>query len=326
MNRRNVIGLLGGAAAWPMIARAQQAPMPVIGYLDAASASQRTHVVGLFRQGLADAGYVEGQNAAIEFRWADGDYSRLPALAADLVRRQVSVIATPGTSAAALAAKAETATIPIIFGVGQDPVTLGLVASLSRPGGNATGINFLTNELVAKRMGLMRELLPGAARVVVLVNPTDAISDLLIRDVQAAATASGLRPVLLNASTPLEIDAAFTSLARERADALFVAPGTFFNARRVQLVVLAAYHHVPTTYSLRAYVEAGGLISYGTDQSAMFREVGVYTGRILKGAKPADLPVMQSTKVELAINLNTARALGLEIPPTLLARADEVIE
>jgi putative ABC transport system substrate-binding protein len=327
MNRREVIMILGGAAAsWPFAARAQQ-PMPVIGYLDAASASERTHVVAAFRQGLAEAGYVEGQNVAIEFRWADGDYGRLPQLAADLVRRDVSVIATPGTGAAALSAKAASATIPIVFGVGQDPVRLGLVASLSRPGGNATGVNFLTNELVAKRMGLLRELLPTAARVAVLVNPADTVlSDAIIRDAQAASNATGLRVVLLHASTPREIDAAFASLMQDRVDALFVAPGTFFNARRVQLVVLAAHHRIPATYSVRAYAEAGGLMSYGTDQSEMFRQVGFYAGRILKGAKPADLPVVQSTKIELVINLNTAKAFGLEIPSSLLARADEVIE
>jgi putative ABC transport system substrate-binding protein len=325
LKRREFITLLGGAAAaWPIAARAQQ-PMPVIGYLDAASASERTHVVAAFRQGLAEAGYVEGQNVAIEFRWADGDYGRLPQLAADLVRRDVSVIATPGTGAAALSAKAASATIPIVFGVGQDPVRLGLVASLSRPGGNATGVNFLTNELVAKRMGLLRELLPTAARVAVLVNPADTVlSDAIIRDAQAASNATGLRVVLLHASTPREIDAAFASLMQDRVDALFVAPGTFFNARRVQLVVLAAHHRIPATYSVRAYAEAGGLMSYGTDQSEMFRQVGFYAGRILKGAKPADLPVVQSTKIELVINLNTAKAFGLEIPSS--ARADEVIE
>jgi putative ABC transport system substrate-binding protein len=326
MQRREFITLLGGAAAWPLAARAQQRAMPVIGYLDAASASERGHVVAEFRRGLGDAGYVEGQNVIIEFRWADGDYGRLPQLAADLANRKVSVIATPGTGAAALAAKGATATIPIVFGVGVDPVKTGLVASLARPGGNATGVNFLTNELVAKRMGLLRELLPNADRVALLVNPTDSISDAIVRDVQMAAAASGLGLALLRASTPLEINAAFASLVGERADAIFVAPGTFFNARRVQLVVLAAHHRIPATYSVRNYAEAGGLMSYGTDQSEMFRQVGFYTGRILKGAKPSDLPVVQSTKFEFVINLNTARALGLEIPPALLARADEVIE
>jgi putative ABC transport system substrate-binding protein len=213
-----------------------------------------------------------------------------------------------------------------VFGVGQDPVKTGLVASLARPGGNATGVNFLTNELVAKRMGLLRELLPGAARVAALINPTDVISDSIIENVQTAADASGTRLVLLRASTAREIDTAFATMARDRPDALFVAPGTFFNARRVQLIVLAAHHRIPTTYPLRAYAEAGGLMSYGTNQFEMFRQVGFYTGRILKGTKPADLPVVQSTRFEFVINLNTVRALGLDIPPTLLARADEVIE
>jgi putative ABC transport system substrate-binding protein len=326
IGRREFITLIGGAAAWPVTSRAQQVVMPVIGYLDAAAASERTNVVALFRQGLADAGYVEGQNVTIEFRWADGDYRRLPELAADLVRRKVSVIATPGTGAAAFAAKAATTTIPIVFGVGQDPVKTGLVASLARPGGNATGVNFLTNELVAKRMGLLRELLPDAARVAALINPTDVISDSIIENVQTAADASGTRLVLLRASTAREIDTAFATMARDRPDALFVAPGTFFNARRVQLIVLAAHHRIPTTYPLRAYAEAGGLMSYGTNQFEMFRQVGFYTGRILKGTKPADLPVVQSTRFEFVINLNTVRALGLDIPPTLLARADEVIE
>jgi putative ABC transport system substrate-binding protein len=326
IGRREFITLIGGAAAWPVTSRAQQVVMPVIGYLDAAAASERTNVVALFRQGLADAGYVEGQNVTIEFRWADGDYRRLPELAADLVRRKVNVIATPGTGAAAFAAKAATATIPIVFGVGQDPVKTGLVASLARPGGNATGVNFLTNELVAKRMGLLRELLPDAARVAALINPTDVISDSIIENVQTAADASGTRLVLLRASTAREIDTAFATMARDRPDALFVAPGTFFNARRVQLIVLAAHHRIPTTYPLRAYAEAGGLMSYGTNQLEMFRQVGFYTGRILKGTKPADLPVVQSTRFEFVINLNTVRALGLDIPPTLLARADEVIE
>jgi putative tryptophan/tyrosine transport system substrate-binding protein len=330
MNRREVITILGGAAVpssllWPLGAGAQQA-MPVVGYLDAASASERAYIVAAFRQGLADAGYVEGQNVAIEYRWAAGDYGRLSEMAADLVRRQVSLIVTPGAAAGALAAKNATSAIPIVFAVGQDPVRLGLVESLARPGGNATGVNFLTNELVAKRMGLLRELLPAAARVAVLVNPFDVISDLIVRDAQVAANDAGLGLVLLKASTPREIDAAFATLAQERADALFVGPGTFFNARRVQLVVLAAHQRIPSTYSVRAYAEAGGLMTYGTNQSDMFRQVGSYAGRVLKGAKPAELPVVQSTKFELVINLNTALALGLTVPPSLLARADEVIE
>ena len=326
MRRRAFITLLGGAAAmWPLAARAQQPAMPVVGYLDAASASERAYIVAAFRQGLADAGYVEGQNVAIEYRWAEGDYRRLSEMAADLVRRQVSLIVTPGVAAGAQAAKNAT-TIPIVFAVGQDPVKLGLVESLARPGGNATGVNFFTNELVAKRMGLLRELLPTAARVAVLVNPSDVISDLIVRDAQAAASVAGLGIVVLTASTPREIDAAFASLVQDRADTLFVGPGAFFNARRVQLVGLAAHHRIPSTYSVRAYAEAGGLMTYGTNQADMFRQVGSYAGRVLKGAKPADLPVVQSIKFELVINLNTARALGLTVPPSLLARADEVIE
>jgi putative ABC transport system substrate-binding protein len=326
MRRRAFITLLGGAAAmWPLAARAQQPAMPVVGYLDAASASERAYIVAAFRQGLADAGYVEGQNVAIEYRWAEGDYRRLSEMAADLVRRQVSLIVTPGAAAGAQAAKNAT-TIPIVFAVGQDPVKLGLVESLARPGGNATGVNFFTNELVAKRMGLLRELLPTAARVAVLVNPSDVISDLIVRDAQAAASVAGLGIVVLTASTPREIDAAFASLVQDRADTLFVGPGAFFNARRVQLVGLAAHHRIPSTYSVRAYAEAGGLMTYGTNQADMFRQVGSYAGRVLKGAKPADLPVVQSTKFELVINLSTARALGLTVPPSLLARADEVIE
>ena len=326
MRRRAFITLLGGAAAmWPLAARAQQPAMPVVGYLDAASASERAYIVAAFRQGLADAGYVEGQNVAIEYRWAEGDYRRLSEMAADLVRRQVSLIVTPGAAAGAQAAKNAT-TIPIVFAVGQDPVKLGLVESLARPGGNATGVNFFTNELVAKRMGLLRELLPTAARVAVLVNPSDVISDLIVRDAQAAASVAGLGIVVLTASTPREIDAAFASLVQDRADTLFVGPGAFFNARRVQLVGLAAHHRIPSTYSVRAYAEAGGLMTYGTNQADMFRQVGSYAGRVLKGAKPVDLPVVQSIKFELVINLNTARALGLTVPPSLLARADEVIE
>ena len=326
MRRREFIGLVGSvAAAWPLALRAQQPAMPVVGYLDAASASERAYIVAAFRQGLADAGYVEGQNVAIEYRWAEGDYRRLSEMAADLVRRQVSLIVTPGAAAGAQAAKNAT-TIPIVFAVGQDPVKLGLVESLARPGGNATGVNFFTNELVAKRMGLLRELLPTAARVAVLVNPSDVISDLIVRDAQAAASVAGLGIVVLTASTPREIDAAFASLVQDRADTLFVGPGAFFNARRVQLVGLAAHHRIPSTYSVRAYAEAGGLMTYGTNQADMFRQVGSYAGRVLKGAKPADLPVVQSIKFELVINLNTARALGLTVPPSLLARADEVIE
>jgi putative tryptophan/tyrosine transport system substrate-binding protein len=325
MKRRVFITLLGGAAAaWPLAGRAQQPAIPVIGFLDAASAAERTDYTAAFRQGLAEAGYVDGQNVAIEYRWAEGRYDRLPELAADLVRHRVSVIATPGTTAAAIAAKAATATIPIVFGVGGDPVQLGLVASLNRPGSNATGVNFFSTDLVAKRMELLRELAPGAKRVALLINPTDRSNESTLRDVETAAI--GQQVLAFEAATGREIDAAFASLVREKVDALFVAGGAFFAARRVQLAVLAARYAVPATYSQRLFVEAGGLMSYGTPLADTFRQVGSYTARILKGAKPADLPVMQPTKFELVINLNSARALRFEVPPTLLARADEVIE
>jgi putative tryptophan/tyrosine transport system substrate-binding protein len=324
IRRRAFLSLLGGAAAaWPLTARAQQA-IPVIGFLDAASAGERGWVVTAFRQGLGDAGFVEGRNVAIEFRWADGQYDRLPELAGELVRRQVSVIATPGTGAAGLAAKTATATIPIVFGVAGDPVKLGLVASINRPGGNATGINFFSTELVAKRMQLLRELLPTARRIGLLVNPTDAANETIGQDVEAAA--GGLQVIVLEAGSIGEIDAAFASLVREKIDALFIAPGAFFSARRVQLAVLGARHNLPTIQSTRQSVEAGGLMSYGTDNIDAFRQVGLYTGRILNGAKPADLPVLQSSKFELVFNVSTARALGITIPPSLLAVADEVIE
>jgi putative ABC transport system substrate-binding protein len=326
MRRREFITLLGGAAvAWPLSARAQQAAMLVIGFLDAASAAERSNFLAAFRQGLAEAGYVEGQNVAIEYRWAEGRYDRLPELAADLVRRRVGVIVTPGTTAAALAAKAATATIPIVFGVGGDPVQLGLVASLNRPGSNATGVNFFSMDLVAKRMELLRELMPAAHRIAVLVNPTDPENfKPTIRDVEAAV--GGQQVLAFEAATGRQIDAAFASLVREKVEALFVAGGAFFSTRRVQLAVLAARYAVPATYSQRLFVEAGGLISYGTPIADTFRQVGFYTARVLKGAKPADLPAMQPTKFELVINLNTARALRFEVPPTLLASADEVIE
>jgi putative tryptophan/tyrosine transport system substrate-binding protein len=325
IGRRKFLATLGGAAAaWPLAARAQQSAMPVIGFLDAASAAERTEFMAAFRQGLADAGYVEGQNVAIEYRWAEGRYGRLPELAADLVRRRVSVIATPGTTAAALAAKAATTTIPIVFGSGSDPSKLGLVTSLNRPGGDATGVNFFTNELTAKRIQLLRELVPAAKRMALLTNPTDPVNESTLRDVEAAAI--GQEVLAFEAATGLEIDTAFESLAREKVDALFVIGGAFFSARRVQFAVLAARYAVPATYSQRTFVEAGGLMSYGTPLADTFRQVGIYVARILKGANPADLPVMQPTKFELVINLNTARALRFKVPPSLLALADEVIE
>jgi putative ABC transport system substrate-binding protein len=327
MRRRQFITLLGGAAvAWPATARAQQS-MPVIGFINAGSADASARNVAAFRKGLNEAGYIEGQNVTVEYHWLEGQYDRLPALAADLVRRRVAVIATPGGNAAALAAKAATATIPIIFGVGEDPVQLGLVASFARPGGNATGINFFTQEVVAKRLALLHDLAPRGVRVGVLVNPANAtIAESTLRDVKEAAPTMGLQIHILKAATINEIDAAFATLARERPDALFVAPDGFFTSRRVQFATLTAVNKIPATYSSRDFVAAGGLMSYGTDSADMYRQVGVYTGSILKGAKPADLPVVQSTRFVSAINLQTAKALGIEVPPTLLALTDELIE
>jgi putative ABC transport system substrate-binding protein len=324
MRRRAFITLIGSAAAWPLAARAQLSATPVIGFLDFGSAAERTQQVAAFRKGLAAAGYQEGQNLALEFRWAEGQYARFPELAADLVRRGVNVIAVPGSGTGALAAKAAT-TIPIVFGVTGDPVKEGLVASLNKPGGNATGVNFFTAELVAKRMQFLREVVPTANRIALLINPTDAENyQPTLRELEAAA---GRQQILVReVATGREIDEALASIAREKADALFVAPGSFFNTRRVQLAVLAARHALPASYAARAYPEAGGLMSYGTDILDAFRQVGVYTGLVLKGTKPGDLPVLQSTKFELVINLNTARALDLAIPSSLLALADEVIE
>jgi putative tryptophan/tyrosine transport system substrate-binding protein len=327
MRRREFIAGLGSAAAWPVVARAQQAAMPVIGFVSGGTAVAFTGYAAAFRKGLSEGGYVDGQNVTVEYHWLDGQYDRLPALMTDLVRRRVAVIATPGSDTTAPAAKAATATIPIVFGVAQDPVKLGLVASLARPGGNATGVNFLVGEIVAKRLGLLHELVPKAVRLAVLLNPANANStETTLRQVQDAARTAGLQTLVFNASTSREIEAAFAMLAGERPDALFVAGDAFFLSRRVQFVTLAAHHRIPVVYADRDYVAAGGLMSYGTDLADMYRQAGLYTGNILKGAKPSDLPVMQSTKFEFIINLQTARLLAIEVPETLLATADEVIQ
>jgi ABC-type uncharacterized transport system substrate-binding protein len=328
IGRREFITLLGGAAAaWPLAARGQQPAMPVIGFLGAGALDNYVLYLAAFRKGLAEIGFAEGQNVAIEYRWAEGQYERMTQLAADLVRRKVAVIAVPGSPPGARATKAATSTIPIVFSVGDDPVRSGLVASISRPGGNATGINFFTGEVVAKRLALLHELLPGAARVAAFINPADASrAEALREEVEVAARTVGMQLQILNPSTNREIDAAFSVLVRERTDALFVGPDAFYNSRRVQLANMAARHVIPTAFAVREYVDAGGLMSYGTSLADMYREVGAYCGRILKGAKPSDLPVLQSTKFELVINAQTARMLGITVPPSLIARADEVIE
>jgi len=326
VKRREFITLLGGAAAaWPRAARAQQPAMPVIGLLYGASPDPVAHRLRAFRQGLKDSGYVEGENVAIEYRWAESQFDRLPEMVADLIRRQVTVIAALNT-VAAMAAKAASTTIPIVFLSSEDPVRLGLVASLARPGGNATGINSFIAELTAKRLGLLHDLVPTANRVGVLVHPADVLTETTLRDVQPAARAIGLQIQVVNASTSGEIDAAFAAFVREQVDALFIGPGGFFSSRRVHIANQAMRHGIPATYSQREFPEIGGLMSYGTNLTDNWRQVGIYAGRVLKGAKPADLPVAQSTKLELVINAQTARLLGLTIPPGVLAIADEVIE
>jgi putative ABC transport system substrate-binding protein len=328
MKRREFITLLGGAAAaWPLVASAQQVTLPVVAFINVGSPDTRRDRVDAFRKGLSETGYTEGQNVSVEYHWLDGHYLRLPVVLDDVIQRRVDVIAIPGSGPAVLAAKAATATIPIVFGVAENPVALGLVKSLAQPGGNATGINFFVGEVDAKRLGLMYELLPKTSRFAVLVNPANVrYTETTSKALREAAHALDIELVFFNASTPAEIDAAFAAMARERAQALFIAGEAFFSIRRMQLATLTARDRIPASHAGREGVEAGLLMSYGTSLVDMARQVGVYTGSILKGAKPADLPVLQSTKFEFVINLQTARALGLEVPPMLLARADEVIE
>ena len=327
MRRRDFITVVGSAAVWPVAARAQQQAMPVVALVNLRSAEASVRLADAFRKGLDKAGYVEGQNVAVEYDWLDGRFDRLSSVMADLVRRRVAVIATPGGIYAAQAAKAATTTIPIVFSVGDDPVKSGLVASLARPGGNATGYNFLLAELGAKRLELLHELVPKAVRFAMLVNPENVpVAARTLHEVPEAARARGLQIQILNASTENEIEAAFDTLVRDRIDALFVAPDPFFISQREQFATLTARHRIPAAYSTREDVEAGGLMSYGTDTQESWRQVGIYTGQILKGAKPADLPVLQSTKFEFIINLKTAKALGIEVPNSIQLLADEVIE
>jgi putative ABC transport system substrate-binding protein len=326
MRRSEFIALVGGAVAWPLVARAQPA-IPVVGFLSSASPDLYAYVVSAFRQGLSETGHVEGRNVAIEFRWAHGQNDRLPALAADLVRRQVSVIAAPGSTPAALAAKAATATIPIVFEVGIDPVAVGLVTSLARPGGNVTGVTNINIELAPKRLELLHELIPTANVIALIVNPTSPdITKTVSRDLEEAARTLGLQLHILNASTDGDFDTVFATLIRLRVGALMIAPDLFFITRNEQLATLTIRHAVPAITQYREFATAGGLMSYGGSITDAARQVGVYTGRVLKGEKPAELPVQRSTKVELIINLKTARALGLTVQPSLLRRADEVIE
>jgi putative tryptophan/tyrosine transport system substrate-binding protein len=327
IGRRKFLATLGGAAAaWPLAARAQQAAMPVIGFFHSGSPSGRRPRLAAFHAGLGEAGYVEGQNVAIEYRWAENRYERLPALATDLVQRRVALIATPASIYAVLAAKAATSTIPIVFGVGDDPVKLGLVASLNRPGGNATGVNYFTAYLGPKRLGLLHEPLPRGGVVAVLVNPNNPVANSAIAELRAPAAAVGRTVEIFRASNGDEINRAFRAMAERKAGGLVVVPDTSLTNHMIQIVTLAARHAMPTIFESREWAEAGGLMSYGANIQDVYRQVGAYAGRILKGAKPDDLPVEQSTKFEFVVNLQTAKAFDLEIPPTLAARADEVIE
>ena len=328
MRRREFIALIGGAtAAGPLAARAQQAANPVVGFVNGSTAEASPHLLAGFRRGLAETGYIENQNVTIEYHWLDGHYDQLNRLMADMVHRRVAVIATPASDVATFAAKAATTTIPIVFGAAEDPVRLGLVASLGRPGGNATGINFFFSELIAKRLQLLHDLVPKAVHIAVLVNPRNpSTAEATIRDIEKTAPGMGLQHKVLSATTKEEIDAAFASFERERPDALLVAPDGFFSSRAVQFAILTARDRIPASYSNRYIVTAGGLMSYGPDLADVFRQAGAYAGRILKGEKPADLPVLQSTKFEFVLNLQTARALGLEVPSGVLSIADEVIE
>jgi ABC-type uncharacterized transport system substrate-binding protein len=327
VNRRECISLIGGAAAaWPLAARAQQQPLPVVGFLHSGSPSGRSHRLAACHAGLGEGGYVEGQNVAIEYRWAEDRYERLPALAANLMQRQVALIVTPGSTPAALAAKAATSTIPIVFAVADDPVKLGLVASLNRPGGNATGVNYFTLYLGPKRLGLLHELLPRGGVVAVLDNPNNPVAPSATAELRAAAAAVGRTIETFHASNSDEINRAFRAMAERKAVGLVVVPDSSFTTRMIQIITLATRHGIPAIFQSREWAEASGLMSYGANIPDVYRQVGAYAGRILKGAKPADLPVEQSTKFEFVINLQTAKAFDLEIPPTLSARADEVIE
>jgi len=326
MNRRGFLAVLGGAAALPRATHAQQQTIPVIGYLYTGSPEPSIHLLAAFRAGLGEAGYTEGRNVTVEYRWANNDSARLPELAAELVRRQVALLVTPGSTPAALAAKAATATVPIVFSIGADPVEVGLVASLNRPGSNVTGFTSMNVELAAKRFELLHELQPNAGHFFVLANSSNPVAGAFVRDVQAAAAAIGRQIEVVTANTNSEINTAFASLAENRAAAVLVTPGPLFNNRRVQLATLASRYTLPAIFSSREFADAGGLMSYGPSITEEFRHAGLYAGRVLKGEKPADLPVLRATKFEFVINLQTANALGIEIPPTLLARADEVIE